>query len=524
MALAPFARGLIASLEATMKSTRLVGLTALIVSAGLSTVGCDDTSNTGGSGGAGTSSSTGKATTTSTMVTVNSSSSGMMGDGNESFETAEELDLSQGITDVSTDIFDINEDVDFFKFEGTAGQQLLIGIEAHLGDDLQSEEYIDSVVTLYDSNKTQIAFNDDPFPRLGSQDSSLFTRLPTAGTYYIKVEDFHHFDATAPAPAMLPDGAYKLTVGGFNTMVLKNDAEPNDTSATATAIDPFTKNMAAYQQKLPFGTLTGADSVDWFKFHSPADLAPDAGTRSEIFITFYPGTVDGSGSTSELASVQLVDATDNSVIAESKPASETGTKLSSTEWDAELAGPIVADHDYFLKVTRAGAGGANDFYYMQFFVDLGSNPLEKENGLVNPNNDVMLSETVTTMASGTAEQGFLAGDLDDGVVGVPDVDWFKIPTGGKTKVAAFCGAESSGSGLRGVKVTLTTSNGTPLLGMSSVTEKPDESIAIQGAMGEGLDTAGAADVFLKVEQTGTADATVTSRFYRCGVAMFDPTP
>src|SRR5262249_4131715 len=50
------------------------------------------------------------------------------------------------------------------------------------------ENIIDTVVTLYDSNKNVIAQDDDAWPRLNT-DSALFTVLPATGQYYFSVED-----------------------------------------------------------------------------------------------------------------------------------------------------------------------------------------------------------------------------------------------------------------------------------------------------------------------------------------------
>lgn len=47
---------------------------------------------------------------------------------------------------------------------------------------------IDGIITLYDSNKKQIAENHNP-PTFSSTDPTLFTILPADGKYYIRVAE-----------------------------------------------------------------------------------------------------------------------------------------------------------------------------------------------------------------------------------------------------------------------------------------------------------------------------------------------
>jgi hypothetical protein len=68
---------------------------------------------------------------------------------------------------------------------------------------------MDLVITIFDSSKTQIAQNDDPFPR-DTQDSKLYTVLPEDGDYYIKVEEFCETDLSGGnCPADYFDGIFE---------------------------------------------------------------------------------------------------------------------------------------------------------------------------------------------------------------------------------------------------------------------------------------------------------------------------
>jgi hypothetical protein len=465
---------------------------------------------TGGVGGMGSGAS-------DTTVGPTSSSSGGSGgsggadlDANGSFSTSEEINLS---TPVYADIYDINDDIDFYRFQGVEGQPLLIAIAAHPDGDGQSPDYIDSVVKLYDATKTQIAFNDDPFPPNGKQDSELFTVLPSTGTYYVSVEDIHRHDPSAPQPLDQPDGFYELVVGGIDpTRLVSEPAANNNSALTASEIIPR-DDGGYYGLQILSGTFPPGDNVDWYRIDIPGDVVAPAGSRPMLAASFAPGTASGSGSTSELSSVELIDALTNAVIARVNPAAETGDKA-SRDWDRELYASVTAGSAYFLKVTREGSGGANDFYFFtRFSPDLDSNPLET---MELANNLSSSAETIPMIDYGSYRYGFIQGELDQS--GTPDVDYFRIDTGGYPKFGVFCSAQDSGSGLRGFRVTTYRSNGTTLVANGSATEAQDSAVSIFGADGIPIPP-GETSLVVKME-AASGDPVVTSRTYHCGLAVF----
>ncbi len=79
-------------------------------------------------------------------------------------------------------------DVDYFVFNGNAGDTIVAGIDA---DSLGSS--LDSVlVLLADDGVTELASNDDAVSGGGSHDSRLGYTLPYTGTYYLKVREYGH--------------------------------------------------------------------------------------------------------------------------------------------------------------------------------------------------------------------------------------------------------------------------------------------------------------------------------------------
>ncbi len=74
-------------------------------------------------------------------------------------------------------------DVDTFRFEGKAGQQLVLEVMA-----ARHGSALDSVLTLYDDKGQKLAENDDV---ADSTDSRLEIVLPRNGTYYASIQDAH---------------------------------------------------------------------------------------------------------------------------------------------------------------------------------------------------------------------------------------------------------------------------------------------------------------------------------------------
>ncbi len=81
------------------------------------------------------------------------------------------------------------KDVDVFRFDGRAGQRLVLEVLA-----ARHGSALDSILTLYDAEGREVAGNDD-MP--GSVDSRLEVTLPRDGVYYVSLIDAH--DQGGPA-------------------------------------------------------------------------------------------------------------------------------------------------------------------------------------------------------------------------------------------------------------------------------------------------------------------------------------
>lgn len=499
-----------------MKLKVLSGLVALgmLSAAGL---GCgDDTTATGGNGTGGnpTTGGNGAGGMPVTTTVGGGGAGGAAGDGNDTIDTAETLDFSMGFVEVDSDLTTPTEDVDFYAFDGTAGQKVAFVVSAHpSGTDLQSADYVDAVVTLYGPSKQKIAFNDDPFPRGGQQDSELFTVLPEAGTYYVSVEDYHHFDPASGTDAVL-DPAFKLTIADLSVQgFFQPEAEPNNDAASATAIT--LDDTITYKVISP--DFDNGTDVDWFEITVPA-YSVDPFSRQSLYFTFAPGTVDGSGATVELGKVQLIDSATMAVVAEVDPSTEAGDKSSSILWEREMIAPVTQGSTYFLKVNRTGTAGANDFYYVKFFPDVDSNPLETETA--GQNDTFGTAETLTVDTSNPDfPRYFVEGDLAAG-----DVDNFKVAVpAGFAQVFYTCSSAGRGGGLRDLTGELFDVSGAALPATSSTeTESNDPMNPFFAATVDAIDVpASGGSLTLQITNT-MQDPVVAGTFYSCAVVFFNP--
>lgn len=106
-------------------------------------------------------------------------------------------------------------DVDVFRLDGKAGQQVVAEVEAgKLGSPL------DSLLTLYDATGHVVGLNDDAPGAAGGKDSKLAAIFPSDGVYYLALTDANDHGSTVHA--------YRLTLRALET-------EANDESGKGAA-------------------------------------------------------------------------------------------------------------------------------------------------------------------------------------------------------------------------------------------------------------------------------------------------
>ena len=493
-----------------MRSKHFLGLclaASSFAAAGLVTgCGSDTTTSTsstgagGGSGGSGGRETTTTTTTTTGTTTTSTGTGGGSGDGNDSF--AEAVDLgAMGLQDA---LEDPPTDVDYFKFEGKAGEILVISASSHPQGTDTDPGYIDTFVELYDANQKLIATNDDSYPRRNT-DSEIITVLPTTGTYYVKVQEW--CTSVTAVPAACDQAYFDAIVNvdyALNALVLPvgpgtilEAAEPNDTLATATPLSYSPAPTAgSYYLTLVSGTLPMSSDSDWYSFTVPANLNVDSMSRARTSFLIPWGSTAGNGSDVKVGKVDVIDQATMLVVASFDMTNEPASGSDR----ADLSLPITPGGNYLLKVNHGGAevDGQGKFYLV--YETLGSgNPVETSEVLNN------LPTTPEVLTESTKGSYFVEGNLALG-----DTDYFKVATNGEATISVACASQRNGSGLRGFKATVYKADGTTPIAKGSATET--------GAKDLFIDHVAVADanLVIKIEATLAPDATNTGNYYICG--------
>ncbi|EYF07362.1 PPC domain-containing protein [Chondromyces apiculatus] len=490
-----------------MKSTFFLGLLAagLIAAAapGCDGDGSDDGPGSGGSGGAGgsTGSNTGGGGGSST------------GDGNNSFEEAEDLVI--GEQGIQATLEPIEDDVDFYRFTGTKGQALAIFTDAKPDGGEFNIAYPDLVITLFDADQNQIAENDDPVLR-NSNDSEIQTILPADGDYYIRVTECNKWlelnglSGGCSSVDAIENFDYALALGEIDPSQesIVQDTEPNGDEATATPLEYLlAPSGTAYYVTQVYGTFADMTDVDVYSFMLPADPAAEDGKALVGAFEIHPGGIQGNGSTSPVGDFTLVDSSGGVV------ASVNGAL------GGELSPPLTAGEQYYLYVKHPGtAAGLNDFYFINH-IRHDSNTLETDE---DGNNGPVTPEELTLEEDNGALETFVDGQLADG--NPQDQDYFSLTlpqvildNPADWTVSVVCGAQRLGSGVRQLTVEVLNGNGSSLSANHKQTETEAEAVQIDSASIPA--TVQLNKLLLHVSAGSAGDAAVLSRFYRCAVYL-----
>ena len=181
---------------------------------------------------------------------------------------------------------------DEYRFQGTAGQQIVITLNAN---NIGAPNELDPAVALFNSSGTQIAFNDDGNTSGSStvvRNSRIpaftnFFTLPATGTYFIQ--------ATSSVNSSTQFGNYSLTLidGGVPPCAatfLDNAPAPNNVVSGSLATDDclrrgqFYTDIFAITGRGSGATGTGAGQSVTF------DLAS---TQFDAYLILHSGSVDG---------------------------------------------------------------------------------------------------------------------------------------------------------------------------------------------------------------------------------------
>jgi hypothetical protein len=401
---------------------------------------------------------------------------------------------------------------DRYLVTGKKGQVVMVDIDAqYLGDADYDPTYIDSVVTLFDADGTQLAQNNDPI-EYATNDSRLYTILPADGDYCLRVAECWTVEPNPASACASPKDKtstdYALYLheliddpGDSNTA----DAEAGDDAASGVTVEYAKNQQGKYISSSLWGTFRDGGDVDVFRFTLPADLTGEvpAGSRAAGYFHLMPSGPKESGSTAPTGAVTIVDP---SAPGADPSATTPGAALAEVDATASsrLSPPLTVGKEYWLYVTRSkGQKGPNDFYFLRHYPGWG-NPLEVEKGMAATNDTPVTAEPITITASG----GFIEGDLAT----PQDVDHFLVTVpSGMTQVSVVCGAQHDGSGLRGLTLSLLATDGSAFAGGATAVEPANAYAHVSN-----LPLGGASQLVLKVG-AASQDPSVAGTFYRCAV-------
>lgn len=488
-----------------MRSKVVLGCVGASVMAIAAFGGCGGGGETGpGGGGAGGATASSSSSSTSVTVTSSSSSSGSTGGGgNHSFETAEPLEID---TAFDSDLFPTGT-VHYYSFEGKAGQAVDVFVQAQglvTGAEFDPA-YIDTIVTLFDASKKQIAENNDGVPR-NNGDSELLTVLPADGTYYVRVQECWSW-AKNPKSVCLgaadkDNSSYTVGVVAIDPTTSGNveNAETGNDAASATAMTYAKANSGSYYLSVAYGTFKDATDVDVFSISIPPDaVQPASDERGVVSFWLLPSGTAANGSTTPAGRVRLVDPDD---------LTKSVAEINGVDWTtAPRMWPAVdLSKPYLLFVEHPPtAAGSNDFYILLHGSST-SNPVEANEA---GNDDVLTPEVPLDVPDGNTHHYYVDGDL---INGATDVDHWTVPVGTATQIAVSCSAQRGGSGLRGFQIDVFDPVTKDAVAYVKETAKGDAYTGFQTI------SAGTKDLIVKMS-AASQDPNVTSSFYHCGIHL-----
>jgi hypothetical protein len=386
---------------------------------------------------------------------------------NVSFDTARQVEV--GSLAVWQTLHS-DEQVDYYTFEAVAGGFYALSTS-------RGTFSPDNVMTLYDGERKPIAENDDGSIWPGDAiDARLVVRLPSAGKYFVRVED-----RTTPADFFSgqfgPSLYYQLIIravdGSTPGFALENANETQP--ATANLVDDeLTGN--AYVTLL--GDLSASDR-DVFAFTGKAD-------RALIGELLAPGPA-GDGSTALLGRVNIVNA-DQHVLG--------GIDRAIGQHSIH---PPVGEGAYQLTVSADGQPGSNGFYAINMTL-LPDNPREQ----YNDSNDTLAMAEPLMLKGSFNRRGLMLARLAPG-----DVDYFSFDVLKGEQLLIGCESESGGSGVHAMRAELRDERDKPF---ASAIEEPNQNLIINAVAAT---TAGPRYLRLSSETVSQAD--MTEPWARCVV-------
>ena len=417
-----------------------------------------------------------------------------VGDNNDSFDQAIQMDFANASQ--KSGVINPKGDKDYFKFEGTAGDWITVFTTANAQCDGTN---MDTVITLYDKDKNQIAWNDNPS---FTCDSYLTMLLAATGTYYIMVDDYSTYKYPTDSSKWHggPTFTYKISIMKLTNVTTGVDMDPETGNDLASA-KAITIPTSAYDTLV--GTLTGNSDVDVFTFTLAADTS--------VWIDFDQWGTDGNSSTSSLGVVTLTDATGATILGRFDGTQGPGAhEISLPLMHGDPTTPV--GYALWIKAP-AGSIGSNPFYTGNVIGNASDNPAETEGPTATGVNDTLA--TAEALSAPDAQgRSYILLHLPDG-----DVDYLSMPVTAGDAFLVNCGSRTSGSGVQGLKVSLRDASDTEI---TSCTENfADYVYGCSFGVDNDIIVSTTGTYYLKYTKTGQ-DSDLAANFVRCVVISAPP--
>ncbi|MDP2308673.1 MAG: hypothetical protein Q8P18_21810 [Pseudomonadota bacterium] len=322
----------------------------------------------------------------------------------------DETDGAEGLFWADTTSGEINPagDVDWYAVQADGGEFFRITVVT-----AEEEGGVNSVVSVYTGGGKRVVWEDEhPAGNVSSADSMCFGYFPSAGTYYVKVEDAGTFYESDPVGGA--GESYTLEIEEWSSVGTETD------SAQAAGLDFGTLSANVLYS---FPVLLGeASDVDWAALDLPAVGSPISVVALQ------------NGEESDMVTrVTLRNRAGDDVLALDNPTPDAPAYLP----DPEGTG-------YVLGATDVSGGGGADYWTWLFFVirEPGSgNPpgiepddtLEQANGMILDDQDPDSGEFWSAYAQGRIST---EADADLYTFDVPFDDAF---------ISVYLGAQPYGS-------------------------------------------------------------------------------
>jgi hypothetical protein len=397
-----------------------------------------------------------------------------------------------------------NEDVinpagnkDYFSFPVLDDQWFYIATSANPNND---SELIDTVISVYSSNGTDLLAQNDDAVIGSSPDSTLYYHAINTENLCIKVEDVSTFSGSTPEGGSTFIYAIVALPIDFDLYDDFNiDTEPNDTTNTAqTNLSTF--QYSGFQESTSIlGEFNNSSDIDNYQLLTPFETLG-------LQIIAKPSGNTGYGGTSDIGSLEIISADGTEILAQINPSLGV----------SEIFIPAQAGTNYIVQSNSPTLPiGDNPFYSLFWKTIDGLNPQESND---TANNLFTGAEVANPISQPFATSHFIGGTLS----GVSDTDWWSFEANTGDTINLYCSSWYIGSGVRNATFNIFESPILPPLQTEVEVENQQLNWSNQiNATTPEIPVSTSTTHYLSIDANLFSN-TVTGRYYQCGIHVIHP--